>query len=185
MHNKTLMVQGMFQDGNAQVKIKGGVFGEIADPSIGGPCISMALRQAFRLLGKKADDVRKKLCFDELVSPGVVEFFDRWAKKGMGFFIWKNQNGHFFVFVTPLTSANFEVGELLEELLDLTTIDPNLRSCTGMKDDLATYDVTRSSKNALEVIWQCANSHVPHIAYVGVGVSLSEAIQGASKAISH
>lgn len=181
MPKKTIVLQGISHNGKVKFKINGGFFGKIADPTIENPCVQTAIHQIFSLLGRKADEIKKTLCFNELVSPSVVNFIDHWIKKEkMMFFVWKGQYGHIFAFFAPFISSNFEIDELLEELLDLTAIDPKLRSCRGTKDDLASYDVTRTSAHALEVIGQQANSDASHVAFVGSGTNLSEAIRRVS-----
>lgn len=185
MPNNTVVLQGIYHNGKARFKIKGGFFGKIADPAIENSCVQTAIHQIFSLLGKKADEVKKTLCFNELVSPSVVKYLDYWIKKEkMMFFVWKGQHGHIFAFFAPFISPSFEIDELLEELLDLTTIDPNLRSCTGAKDDLTSYEVTRASAHALEVIGLQANSDASHVAFVGSGANLDEAIRGVSSIMS-
>ncbi len=186
MLKKTIVLQGIYHNGKARFKIKGGFFDKIADPTIENICIQTAIQQIFSLLGSKAEETKKTLFFNELVSPSVVKYLDYWIKKKkMMFFVWKGQYGHIFTFFAPFISHSFEIDELLEELLDLTTIDPNLRSCCGVNDDLMSYDVTRASAHALEVIGQQANSGPSHVAFVGSGTSLSKAIRRVSSIMSY
>lgn len=178
MHKRTLMLQGAFQGGKIKIKIKGGV---VPDVTTEGPCVLDALEQASCLLGRRAMEVRKTLCFPELKNSGITSRLDSWARKGMIFFVWRSQSKHLLAFLMPLTSTDFEVDEVLEELLDLTTCVPDLGNCTGRKEGLVSYDITRVTKDALEVIVMYDNPSVPHIGYAGSGTSLSEAIRGVSK----
>jgi hypothetical protein len=185
MLKKTIVLQGIYHNGKAKFKINGGFFGKIGDPTIENPCVQTAIHQIFSLLGRRSDEVKKTLCFNELVSPSVVKYLDYWIKKEkMMFFVWKGQYGHIFAFFSPFISPSFEIDDLLEELLDITTIDPNLRSCCGVNDDLMSYDVTRASAHALEVIGHQANSGASHVAFVGSGTSLRKAIRRVSSIMS-
>lgn len=175
----TLVLKGMFKDGVFQIKINQKE--EVSES----PCVRTGLRQTFVDLKRKTEETKRALCFDELLSENVTKDLRYWLKKkGMMFFLWRGYNDQMCIFITPFASTSFEVDELLEELLDLAIIDTKLRTCSGTKEDLATYEVSRVFGNALEVVGQHAHSHSLHIGYAGIGANLCDAIREVSALIT-
>lgn len=175
MLKRTLILKGAFQNGKSKIQIRGG---HVPDMVTEGPCFSVIMEQVPHLLGKKVTEVRKMLCLPEFRFAGIASRLDSWARRGMIFFIWRNLEGYFFVYLIPSTSHDLEMDDFLENLLDLA-MAPDIRFWSGKNYDFQDYEVTRVNKNALEVVGQHRNTHI-HVGYAGVGVNLREAMNGIS-----
>jgi len=181
---RTLVCHGVFDDGEAYIRLKGGVTGKLSELCIKGKSTMEALGHAAMIIRNMR---REKKIFPLHEFKGLPEPFllDHWTRNlGMSFSLWRGHADQLFTLLTPRIDAhNFEVDDFLEEILAVATMMSISSSCSGIAEGFVLYDVTRVTEDALEVIFLHKGHSISNIGYVGTGRTLGEALSGVSAII--